>query len=125
MKKKIFAVFILLAVILSLEGCTSTNRKDSEHFTETLLASGFIIRVPTTSQEQAVLRSLQPQRLLRVFRNQEVFYVYADPVNCSCAYVGGEKEYAVFMRLSFQRQIDDDSLVSPELTERSPDAWWW
>jgi hypothetical protein len=45
------------------------------------------------------LEATAPYRLVSRTRDGTVEYVYADPANCRCVYVGGPGEYAEYERL--------------------------
>ena len=56
-----------------------------------------------------------------------MIYVYPDPYKCRCAYVGGERQYAEFRRLTIEQQVAEDNLIAEDATiETDPagSAWW-
>ena len=119
-------VCVLIASSLSV-GCT-TIRKDNTKNTENLLiAAGFTQKVATTTEGQAKLTALKPLKMVRAKREGEVIYVYPDPYNCKCAYVGGEQEYAEYKRLAIQKQIAQENFMATEMIpEPSADpGFWW
>ncbi|MGB7835501.1 MAG: hypothetical protein WBL84_25180, partial [Xanthobacteraceae bacterium] len=59
-----------------------------------LTAAGFVAKYPDTPEKQEIFNSLPPNRLVKRGRNGKVYYVYADPGGCGCAYVGSPNAYA-------------------------------
>lgn len=59
-------------------------------------AAGFVVKYATTPEKRAILKSLPPDRLVTRTKNGKLFYVYADPDGCNCAYVGTPDAYASY-----------------------------
>jgi hypothetical protein len=59
-------------------------------------ASGFVVRYADTPEKWAHLRRLPPDKLVTRTRGGKVYYVYADPTICRCAYVGDAAAYRAF-----------------------------
>jgi hypothetical protein len=51
------------------------------------------------------MQTLAPQKLIRRTADGKSYYVFADPSNCKCLYVGSEDAYAKYKTL-VQRQED-------------------
>jgi hypothetical protein len=64
-----------------------------------LAAASFHMRPPDTPEWQQDLRSMPRHRIVSRTKDGNVVYMYADPGNCHCIYVGGDKEYAEYERL--------------------------
>ncbi|HSV22424.1 MAG TPA: hypothetical protein VLJ17_05275, partial [Xanthobacteraceae bacterium] len=47
-------------------------------------------------EKSAILRSLPPDKLVTRTKNGQLYYVYADPAGCNCAYVGTPQAYAAY-----------------------------
>ncbi len=56
-----------------------------------LIAAGFNPIAATTPDMVAKLNTLPPNQFVTRNKNGRTYYVYADPQNCTCAYVGGAK----------------------------------
>ena len=56
-----------------------------------LRSAGFKVRPATTPQELALLRRVPPRTMLSRSEQARRYYVYADPDDCKCAFVGDEK----------------------------------
>jgi hypothetical protein len=97
---------LLLAVPALLgAGCAAIQRYEARDMERMLAAAGFHMRPADTPERQEDLRSMPPHRLVSRTKDGGVVYMYADPDNCHCVYVGGNKEYSEYERLSVQRQI--------------------
>jgi hypothetical protein len=59
-----------------------------------LTAAGFVAKYPDTPEKREIFNSLPPNRLVKRGRNGKIYYVYADPGGCGCAYVGSPNAYA-------------------------------
>ena len=115
----------MLVVSCIVVGC-ATIRKDNTKNTESLLiAAGFTPKVATTTKGQAKLNGLKPLKMVRATREGKVTYVYPDPYNCKCAYVGGEREYAEYKRLAIQQQIAEEKFMPTEIMEPTDPGFLW
>ena len=125
-KAALGCLIVCLLVVSSLFVGCATIRKDNTKNTENLLiAAGFTQKVATTTEGQAKLNALKPLKMVRATREGEVIYVYPDPYNCKCAYVGGEREYAEYKRLAIQQQIAEDNFMPTEIMEPTDPGLWW
>ena len=70
-----------------------------------LTAAGFHMVSADTLDRQNDLRSMPPHRIVSRRKDGTVEYTYADPDNCRCVYIGGEKEYSEYDRLRVEREI--------------------
>ena len=59
-------------------------------------AAGFVVKYATTPEKRAILKSLPPDKLVTRTKNGKLYYVYADPEGCNCAYVGTPEAYAAY-----------------------------
>src|SRR5262245_20840372 len=61
-----------------------------------LIAAGFVMRPADTPQKMERLKTLPPHKF--VARNNEGwrYYIYADPIDCKCAFVGQQGAYDTY-----------------------------
>src|SRR5262245_24372487 len=78
---------VAVALLVLAVGCVSAKKTES-----LLLEAGFKIARADTPEKQAHLRSLPEGKVIRINRNEVVYYVYADVKN-NVLYVGREPEY--------------------------------
>lgn len=100
------ARFTIAAMVL-LIGCATIQRLQARDTEELLTPAGFkkqlVDAADTTSPD-----ATPPYRLVSRTKDGTVQYIYADPDNCRCVYVGGSKEYAEYQRLATERRRDDE-----------------
>jgi hypothetical protein len=97
---------LLLAVSALLgAGCATIQRLEATETGRTLAAAGFHMVAADTPERQEDLRSRPPHRIVSRTKDSNVEYTYADPDNCHCVYVGGEKEYSEYERLRANKEI--------------------
>ena len=91
----------LLLVVPALfgMGCATIQRYEVTEQKRTLTAAGFQIHPADTPERQQDLRSMPRHRIVSRTKDGNVVYMYADPDDCQCTYVGGDKEYAEYERL--------------------------
>ena len=121
------AVFVL-GIGLLVQGCSTVRKQTAQSTEDRLIAAGFVRKVATTPEGEAKLKALKPLRMAKGTKDGQVIYVYPDPTNCQCAYVGGEQQYAEFRRLTIEGQIAEDNRMASEATlETDPTGtgWWW
>jgi len=61
-----------------------------------LIAAGFVMRPADTPGKMARLKSLQPYRFTARTKDGVRYYIYADPNDCKCAFVGYQKAYDAY-----------------------------
>jgi Luciferase-like monooxygenase len=93
------AVLLLAVPPLLGAGCATIQRYNASETERLLTAAGFQMRGANTSESEQELRSMPPHRIVSGTKNGGVVYTYADPDNCRCVYVGGDKEYSEYGRL--------------------------
>ena len=97
---------LLLAVPSLLgAGCATIQRLEAAETGRMLAASGFHMVAADTPERQQDLRSRSSHRIVSRTKDGTVEYTYADPDNCHCVYVGGEKEYSEYERLRVMKEI--------------------
>jgi hypothetical protein len=70
---------------------------------DNLSAAGFVVHLADTAERQAMLHRLPANQFVRRVNGDQTLYVYADPVACSCLYVGNQQ---AFDRYVSNRQLD-------------------
>ena len=93
-----FAVALAAAPLVLTAGCETTAQSVQKQETN-LAALGFVARPADTPVREAMLKTLPPQKFLRRTRGTKVNYIYADPLDCNCLYVGSPKAYAQYRQL--------------------------
>lgn len=114
------AIIALLAALQALGGCQSQIIQNKE---DGLAAAGFILRPANTPERVAMLKRLPANRFVRREHGDVVHYVYADPIVCSCLYVGNQQAYSQYLRDRQQQQIADQQQLAAQ--EYDDAAWNW
>jgi hypothetical protein len=69
-------------------------------------AAGFTIKYADTPEKLALLRRLPADKLVTRTRNGKIYYIYADPGTCRCAYVGTLQAYQAYQSGAGGPQFD-------------------
>jgi hypothetical protein len=110
-------------MVLTLGGCAAIARDDAATTENTLSAAGFKVRPITSPAESAMVASLPPNRLSRQINGSHVSYLYPDPINCKCLYVGGQTAYGRYQQLAIQQRIANEQVEAAHLNANV--AWDW
>jgi hypothetical protein len=102
-----------LAVLAMAVGCAGSNPFSSAAAQEEslLTSAGFRIKVPTTPQQQQLLKSLTPNKMTTVHRNGKTYYVYAEPTK-NQAYVGTQAENQRYQQLRTAHNLAEEKSYS-------------
>ena len=98
------ALPLAVAAMLGV-GCAMIQRYQAIETERILTAAGFQMRPADTRERQEDLRSMPPHQLVSRTKDGHVVYTYADPDDCRCVYVGGDKEYSEYERLRRKREV--------------------
>ncbi len=74
----------------------SQPRADPPRTDNLFTISGFVPRYARTPEQLRHLRALQPDTLITRTRNGRTTYLYADPNECVCVYVGTPQAYQTY-----------------------------
>ena len=104
MGKEALVYWIVCVGVISsmLTSCGSISKHEAGRTEDYLIKAGFTKKLATTAEEQAKLSAFKPLKMVRAKKDGEVIYVYPDPDNCKCAYVGGEQQFMEYKRLRYQ-----------------------
>jgi hypothetical protein len=105
MRRPAFAAAFALALV----GCQAIENEEAQSTEQLLSAAGFHMRQATTSEQVANLEAMTQRKIVMHQQNGETRYVYADAEDCRCVYVGDERNYDEFQRLSVRQEIAEDN----------------
>src|SRR5437870_5180514 len=100
--------------------CAAIQRFEVRDTERMLVAAGFHMRLADTPEPQEDLRSMPPYRIVSRTKDHDVVYMYADPDNCHCVYVGGNKEYSEYERRMVEREITQRTAEKQEGRREHP-----
>ena len=90
----------LLGLAWGLGGCALALSD-----TESLLSQAGFRQLPADTPKRVEhLQTLAPHRLIKRTTDGKSYYVFADPSNCKCLYVGNDAAYAKYKTLVRQQQ---------------------
>jgi hypothetical protein len=114
---------ISISVAIGLAGCASMSglvrRKEN-----LLAAAGFDAHPANTSQREAELKSLPPDKFVTRAKGDHIEYFYADPLVCNCLYTGDQKAFDNYKHEVFQRRIANERQLTARMY-REPPGWWY
>lgn len=114
---------IIATMVLALCGCAAVARDDAATTEDALSAAGFKVRPVTSTAERTMVASLPPNRISRQINDSHVSYLYPDPINCKCLYVGGQTAYGRYQQLAIQKHIANEQVEAAQLNANF--AWDW
>ena len=104
--------FAYLAVpLLALSACAAIHRQEAADSEVLLRQAGFEARAADSPERQQDLVKMPLRQIVERDQKGTPEYIFADPDNCRCLYVGGQKEYAKLQELRQQR-IDDHNQLA-------------
>jgi hypothetical protein len=98
----------LLAVALA--SCQAIENEDAEETEQLLAAAGFHMKEAASPEQLANLRAMTQRKIVIQEQEGEQRYVYADAQDCRCVYVGNERNYDEYQRLSLKEEIAEENL---------------
>ena len=104
--------FAYLAIaLLALSACAAIHRQEAADSEVLLKQAGFQARAADSPERQQDLVKMPLRQIVERDQKGTPEYIFADPDNCHCLYVGGQKEYAKLQELRQQR-IDDHNQLA-------------
>lgn len=113
------AIAAVLFAAAALSSCVTQSGVQSKE--NDLVAAGFVAKPANTSARQAMLKRLPANKFLMRSKGDNVNYVYADPTNCNCLYVGTEQAYGKYRQAQQQERIANRQLWA---AQTYADARW-
>jgi hypothetical protein len=123
MSRRLVRYCVAIALLLALQSITGCRSQVIQEKEDSLAAAGFILRPANTPERIAMLKRLPPNKFVRREHGDVVHYVYADPIVCSCLYVGTQQAYSQYLRDRQQQAIVDQQQLAAQ--EYSDAAWNW
>jgi hypothetical protein len=108
------AMCLIIALLTALAGEVVAERSSTAHSTNVLINSGFVARAADTPDKVARLKRFPADKFAsRRTADGRIYYVYADPVYCVCAYVGTQQAMDNYRRV--MAPILDTSEINRQL----------
>lgn len=123
-------------LVLALAGCAvvkEVQKNEAADKEQLFAAAGFKVKLADTPQKMTHLQTLPQRKIFTKERKGKVYYLYADPLNCKCLYVGDQAAYDRFQQLQEQRQIVAQERMAAEMNYEADFDWgmygpwdpWW
>jgi len=106
-----FALALFAAFVVSLGGCASIDEFDASQNEKLLQTAGFRVKAADSPARIEALDSLAPGKISRVGRGGSIYYVFADPYDCRCLWVGNDEQYQRYRRLEVEEMVPAIELV--------------
>ncbi len=118
---KLLPLIAVLATSLPLIACeTAMQRIDRKE--NNLAAAGFTVVPANTPEREAELKQLPPNKFVPRTTGDQVEYIYADPVNCNCLYIGDQKAYGAYRQQMLTQHFLDEQQMTAAMYQN---AWDW
>ena len=112
---------VLALTCLAVAGCETKAERIADK-EDLLTAAGFKVRPADSPARQAQLKQLPANSFVTMVKGDQVRYLYADPVDCNCLYIGDQKAYGAYKQEVFSRNLADQQQQTAELYS---DQWNW
>ena len=116
------AAIVTLMAVGALSACQTQRQIVSEH-EDRLSAAGFIIKPANTPARQAMLARLPANRFVMRQNGDRIHYVYADPLDCGCLYVGTQQAYNRYKANELAQHLADEQQLTAQTY--SDARWRW
>ena len=108
---------------IAISGCASISNQSALDTERRLSAAGFQMKLADTPEKMARLKTLTERKLVPTTIDGNTAFVYADTISCKCVYVGSEKNYQEYQRLSIQQNIVNEQRLTVESAQANEMNW--
>jgi hypothetical protein len=117
--------FAYLAIpLFALSACAAVHRQEAADSEVLLKQAGFQARAADSQERQRDLVKMPSRQIVERDQKGTPEYIFADPDNCRCLYVGGQKEYAKLQELRQQRIDEHNQLARRSSFEGGVSDLW-
>ena len=116
------APLVALGLIAAAVPACQLQQQSIVQHEDNLSAAGFVVHLANTAERQTMLHRLPPNQFVRRVNGDQTLYVYADPVACSCLYVGNQQ---AFDRYVSNQQLDLYGQAKINALSYDDAAWNW
>ncbi len=114
-------VWTAAVALLGIAGCVSPQAQVGQK-EDLLAAAGFQVRPADSPHRIAAMRTLPANRFVTRIRDGRLVYLYADPLDCNCLYLGNQQNWDAYKQEVFARQIANENQMSAIMNQQS---WDW
>jgi hypothetical protein len=116
------APLVALGLALAAVPACQLQQQSIIQHEDNLSAAGFVVHLADTAERQAMLHRLPPNQFVRRVNGDQTLYVYADPVACTCLYVGNQQAFDQYVS---NRQLDLYGQAKIDALSYDDAAWNW
>lgn len=113
---RLVAAAVTSGALVLLAACQATPVQQAQGRGNMLVDAGFVARKADTPQRVALLKGLPPHRFVKQTVNGKVTYLFADPVACTCVYVGDPAAWQTYRNVLNAQQMISQPLLDSGLT---------
>jgi hypothetical protein len=104
------ATAMLSISVLALAACQAIENEEAQDTEQLLAAAGFHMKEAATPDQLANLQAMTQRQIVIHHQDGRLRYVYADAEDCKCVYVGNERNYDRYQRLSLKEEIAEENM---------------
>jgi hypothetical protein len=113
----------MVAAALTCSALAACAAQRIENREDLMAAAGFTVIPANTPDRESELLTLPRDRfVMRTATNGQLEYVFADPMDCNCLYVGNQGNYAAFRSELFQQHLANEAELTA-LTYQNAGNW--
>lgn len=94
---------VSIILIFAMAGCAAMEKSTATNDEKMLTAAGFKMQLADTPGKIAHIQSMQQRKIITHVKKGSVYYAYADAEFCKCLYMGTEKNYQEYEKMSIQQ----------------------
>lgn len=127
--KTLTPLLLSAGLAFSLASCAQIKQSGSLAEEGHLRDAGFKLMLADRMDRQQMLNSLPADTLTRIQKDDNVYYVYADPDGCVCLYVGRDEEYQRLQQIAVEKQVSDQQMRVNDMAAEAqsgygPGSYW-
>jgi hypothetical protein len=111
---RLASIVFVAALAAAVAACTAMHQFSATQNEKLLRTAGFRVVAADTPGKIESLNTLAPGKISRVGRGGQIYYVFTDPYECRCLWVGQEPQYERYRRLEADEMVPSVELVGIE-----------
>jgi hypothetical protein len=116
-------ILLTIGAALTCVACASIEKSEAIKTERMLSASGFQMRLADTPKKLTQLEAMTQRKLVPHQKDGKVIYVYADALECKCAYAGNERAQQRFQKLAIEQKLAKQQEMTASMNEDAAMNW--
>jgi len=117
-----FSIAMALVAATSL-GCAAMQRSEAIKTERVLAAAGFQMKLADTPEKLAKVQAMTQRKLQPHDKDGEMYFVYADALECVCVYVGTEAAHQRYQSMALQQKLATEARQTAEMNQNAAMEW--